>query len=213
MNDPFFLLPANLANLSRVAGEVTTRYCLSGVRVEVCENDYEVAATDGRALAVVYGVLGGDPLSYPTSAELADLPPSADSAVIPCDAWRDRFRKAGKQRPDEPGSGLVAVHLQPAASTLATAGDAGVEAEHVTNLSGRFPDYDAVIPRKDPVVRMHLDADYLLELVRLAKEFGPGREQSHRITLDVYESGKPIVLRSQNERAQEFVGLVMPLTQ
>src|SRR5262245_26145523 len=105
MNDPFLLLPANLGELVRAAARSSSgRHSMAGVYLEVCEDEYEAVATDGRQLALVRGRATADPLSFPPCEALAELPPSRDSAVIPRERWQEAFRAA-------PKGGEVAVHL------------------------------------------------------------------------------------------------------
>jgi DNA polymerase III sliding clamp (beta) subunit (PCNA family) len=210
MNDPFTLLPANLGGLTRVTTRESLRYALAGVRVQVRGGDYEVAATDGRRLAIVRGKMAGDPLAYPACPELADLPPAEEAATIPAKEWQEAFREAGQARPGEPGTGCVALHLGPTESVLATTDGDEVQARRVSNVEGRYPDYHAVLPRKEPAARVDVNAAYLLDLVRLAKEFSL-EEKGHRITLEIHAANEPMVLQATNG-TQELVALLMPMT-
>lgn len=211
MNDPFVLLPANLGSLASVTTNEWVPYALRDVHVEIHDDRYEVAASDGRHLAVVNGETVGDPLTFPASPELADLPASADSGNIRSKGWQASFRQAGKPRPDAPGTGFVAVHLDTEESLLATTDGDEVRCTHLPNDPLTFPNYRAVLPTTEPLVRLFLNASYLLNLVKLAKEFGPGSENAHRIVLEVRAANQPLVLRARNEK-QEYVGLVLPMT-
>jgi len=210
MNDPFLLLPANLSELARAAARGHAfRPAMQGVYVEVCEDEYEAAATDGRQLAVVRGRATADPLSFPPCDALAALPPSRDSAVVPKDEWQKAFRSAPKGR-DAAGAGLVAVHLGESAAVLCTSDGEAEQSRRVPNADGQFPNYRAVLPTQEPAVRIQFDPAYLLNLVWLADHFAAERYDGGRVTLEVFAPDKPMVLRSGTAE-QQFIGLLMPM--
>jgi DNA polymerase III sliding clamp (beta) subunit (PCNA family) len=211
MNDPFVLLPANLAGLATISASQTQRYAMTGVLVRQSGASYEAMATDGRRLALVRGTPTANPLEYPRVPELAEVPPSAAQAVIPTRAWRDAFRAVPRGRAlTDPILGHVAVHLGEKESILATTDGEAVHAETIPNVEGRFPDYEAVLPRDEPRARVDLNPELLLDLVRLARDFVANME-ARRITLEVRDPGTPIVIKATNG-TQEFVGLLMPLS-
>ena len=47
-------------------------------------------------------------------------------------------------------------------SVLATTDGEEVRARRVSNLEARYPDYHAVLPRKEPAARVDVNAGYLL---------------------------------------------------
>jgi DNA polymerase III sliding clamp (beta) subunit (PCNA family) len=213
MNDPFVLLPANLASLAAITAEAeeAQRYSMTGVLVRLNGDSYEAVATDGRRLALVRGTATANPLEYPTVPELAKVPPSAAQAVIPTRAWRDAFRAVPRGRAlTDPILGHVAVHLGEKESILATTDGEAVRAETIPNVEGRFPDYEAVLPCDEPRARVELNPELLLDLVRLVRDFVANME-ARRITLEVHDPGTPIVIKATNG-TQELVGLLMPLT-
>jgi DNA polymerase III sliding clamp (beta) subunit (PCNA family) len=203
MNDPFLLLPANLGELARATAKPHRgRPAMSGVYLEVCEDEYEAVATDGRQLAMVRGRATADPLSFPACEALAELPPSRDSAVIPRDQWQEAFRGA-------PKGGEVAVHLGQSAAVLCTSDGDEEQARRAPNVEGKFPDYRSVLPTKEPVVRIRFDPDLLLNLVKIARSFSAGPDKGG-VTLEVWAADKPITLKCGTEE-QQFTGLLMPL--
>jgi DNA polymerase III sliding clamp (beta) subunit (PCNA family) len=214
MNDPFTLLPANLGEITRAAARSASRYSMTGAHVEVNENRYEVAATDGKQLAIVKGEATSDPLSFPEVPELLGLPPAASSAVIPTRDWQEAFRSApprGNNSPSSCGAGQVAVHLGAKSSILCTSdGENAPVVIRAENVEGRYPDYRAVLPKKEPKSRVHLDVELLLNLLRVARQFAP-TDGTRRITLEVWDEHVPIAIRTGNGH-QEFTGLLMPLT-
>jgi hypothetical protein len=210
MNDPFLLLPANLSELARAAARRhDPRVGMQGVYVEVCEDEYEAAATDGKQLAVVRGRATADPLSFPPCEALAELPPSKDSAVVPKDEWQKAFRAAPKGRGKD-GAGLVAVHLGESAAVLCTTDGEAEQARRVPHADGQFPDYRKVLPTQEPAVRIQFDPAYLLNMVALAEHFATDRDEGGRVTLEVFAPDKPIVLRC-GPAEQQFIGVLMPL--
>jgi hypothetical protein len=201
MNDPVTLLPANLGGLARIAGDATTRSAMTGVCVTLTEGLYEVAATNGKALAVVSGTGADLPELFPD--ELAELPPSTEKAVIPKQAWKEAFSSTGKPKGDP-----VAVHLGEQSSVLAWISYGEAHMHRTDNLEGRYPDYKSVlaIGAKQPVARVRLDPALVLDIVRLAQ--GVNKDC---ITLEVFGLNDSLVLRANNEE-QQFLSLVMPIT-
>jgi DNA polymerase III sliding clamp (beta) subunit (PCNA family) len=203
MNDPFLLLPANLGELARAAARPGAfRPSMSGVYLEVCEDEYEAVATDGRQLAMVRGRATADPLSFPPCEALAELPPSQDSAVIPRDQWHEAFRSVPKR-------GEVAVHLGQSAAVLCTSDGDEEQARRAPNVEGKFPDHRSVLPTKEPVVRIQFNPDLLLNLVKLACHFAD--RDVGRVTLEVWAADKPMTLKTGTGE-QQFTGLLMPMT-
>jgi DNA polymerase III sliding clamp (beta) subunit (PCNA family) len=211
LSDPFTLLPANLGGLAAVTADEGSRFTMTGVLVKVGDGGYEAVATDGRRLAAVKGRPEADPLEYPTVPDLAEAPPSAPQAVIPARAWKGAFKSAprGNQVAEQPILGHVAVHLGAQESILATTDGADASVSRVANLECRFPDYERVIPTDEPQSRVTVNADYLAELLKLARQFGPA-DGPNRVVLELRGPQTPIVLRTANG-SQQFLGLVMPI--
>ena len=212
MSDPFILLPANLGAVAGAAARDNMRYSLSGVHVRIEDGAYRVCATDGKIMALVSGHSEHDPLEYPAPPELVDVPPSAQQAVIPAREWKQAFRDAPRARSvsEQPILGSVALHLGATESILASTDLEKVNVARVPNETGRFPDYDRVIPTAAPRETVQLDAERLLDLLKVALAYGPGDDQSNRLTLEFHGPGKPLVLRTSNG-GQQFLGLLMPL--
>jgi DNA polymerase III sliding clamp (beta) subunit (PCNA family) len=181
---------------------------MSGVLLKLDDASYEACATDGRCLALVTGPTA-NALDYPTIPEMTELPPSAPQAVIPRAEWQQAFKAARTPAMvEQPILGHVAVHLGLAESLLAsTDGDKDTVAR-VANVEGRYPDYQAVLPRSEPQLRVFVNARFLIEVLKLAQQFGP---EDERVTLELHGANTPMVVRSTNG-PQKFVGLVMPLT-
>jgi DNA polymerase III sliding clamp (beta) subunit (PCNA family) len=214
MADPFTLLPSNLARVVDASArlEANARWALQGVHVSMEDGTYTVCATDGRQLAVVQGQSAHDPLDYPTIPELVESADEAASALIRGKDWKEAFRSVprGPVVREQPILGHVAIHLGPAESVLATTDGEEAQVVRVSNHEGKFPDYQAVLPREEPEQRLNVNARLLLNLLRIACEF-VDEEDSYRLTLEFRGADKPLVLRTGNA-SQEFVGLVMPLT-
>src|SRR5438046_2457636 len=98
MNDPFTLLPAHLGGLADLSGDSPTPFPLAAVLLKLSEASYEAVATDGRCLGRITGPVTADPLQYPTIPELADAPPSADSALVPAEDWKRAFKGVPRGR-------------------------------------------------------------------------------------------------------------------
>jgi DNA polymerase III sliding clamp (beta) subunit (PCNA family) len=212
VSDPFTLLPANLGAVAGAAARDNMRYSLSGVHVRIEDGAYRVCATDGKIMALVSGHSEHDPLDYPAPPELVDAPPSAPQAVIPAREWKQAFRDAPRARSvsEQPILGSVAVHLGATESILASTDLEQVNVARVANDLGRFPDYEKVIPAGAPRETVQVNADLLLDLLKIALAYGPGDDLSNRLTLEFHGPGKPLVLRTSNG-GQQFLGLLMPL--
>jgi hypothetical protein len=209
VNDPFILLPSNLGALAGAAADHSARYVLSGVRLAIADGAYEACATDGRQLAVVTGRLEHDPLEYPVIPELAEAPPGADAAVIPTREWKQAFKAAPRGVP-------VAVHLGAQESILGSSDGAEARVTRVPNAEGRYPPYEKVIPQDPPQASVDVDAEMLLSLLKVAVQYGPGREGSNRLTLEIRGPGAPGAAHGQRRAAAPGAALPAgeaPLTQ
>src|SRR5262245_40122939 len=75
------ILPPNLGGLAKLAGD-DTRFALSAVHVAGGPDGYRVAATDGKALAVVTGQ-AADAGEYPELPALTSAPNGEREALVP----------------------------------------------------------------------------------------------------------------------------------
>jgi hypothetical protein len=89
---------------------------------------------------------------------------------------------------------------------------------YTRQLDGKFPDTKAVIPGGQPDAVVAVDAELLIELLQVAKQF-TGDDGPKRVVLELRrnprcpDAGIPVVVRAQNADGQRFTGLLMPLTE
>jgi DNA polymerase III sliding clamp (beta) subunit (PCNA family) len=201
------LLPPNMAHVGKCAAKDGARYAMTAVRLNAMPNGYRAEATNGRILARVDGVHKDAPEDYPTFPALAAAPNSGTSALVPLDSWADAFKLPAKRGHDR----LKCVATIIGANEV-TFGGTDLERCRTLNtrlVDGRWPDTDAVLPQDAPSATITLNADLLVELLRVASEFSPDGEG--RVTLEVHAGNKPAVIRTSNG-SQQFTGLIMPLS-
>ena len=165
--------------LMHVADTESTRYALGGVYF----NCKMAVATDGRKL-------------------VARVKSSAvDNRVI-------GFNKADQPAPkvkkgiDPPKDTERTMEFLPFADRLQTAD--GKFTAH--EIEGRFPRYQEFFPSEKPVMRITIDAEYLLEM---AKAMTPNGE-ARTVNIDIINPNSPFVITSNHDA--NVAGILMPCT-
>ena len=78
-------------------------------------------------------------------------------------------------------------------------------------VDGTFPNYEAVIPRGEVKVRFAVNAGYLAEIAKFAKDF-TGDSQCHKVVVTVYDKHTAIRFDAHNsDTDQGMTALLMPL--
>lgn len=201
------LLPKNLAAIAKTCERAATgnRFTNSGVHLSQHGRDYVAVATDGRTLAMVEGV----PESvddYPEIAALVSAPNTAHEAIIPAKDWTAAFKSVPKR--GKPVLQNAAVVMGENVTTWATTDLDTQSVQQPRNLEGRFPDYRRVIPTKNRVASVKVNADNMARILLTAAEYA---DMGTGVTIELYADGAPIKITSQNT-TQRFTGLVVPLT-
>lgn len=207
------VLPANIAEIARVCEVESTRYALQGVHVEIANGKYECAATDTRRLLIVSGeCLERSPapgrfiVEKTTTHKNKRVDDKPVKAVI---AKKDLLRSPGLS---EDQTKTLGFSQNCEAVSIAVDKRRTIEAPI---MEGRFPDYKAVLPRKEPAVTLHLNARYLAEILAIAAKFQvSGRTAKNCIIdLEVRTAEDPIVIRlsEQSQGSQKFTAILMPL--
>jgi hypothetical protein len=203
------LLPRNLAKIAKCAAQECHRYSITGVRLVSTEQGYLCEATDGRMLGRVTGPLPANPDQYPAGPGLTTAPNGCTESVIPRDAWTQAF-KTLPRKTLRPITQNLAVVLGSPVTTLGTTDDVKATVTPVNNLEGRWPPSDSILPTKESKATICFNADYLLQLIEVAREFGQKSDDSNPyVVLDVYGKDQAMQVRSVND-AQRFTGLIMP---
>lgn len=212
MSDPFALLPANLERLTVAAGDNAARPAMSGVLIQLDDDGYEAAATDGRVLAVITGPCG-DALGFPELDQLKSLPPSRASAVVPARAFSAACKAAAAagRRSSNASCGHVAVHLGETTSLLASSDGVSSEAQSTPNIGGKYPEYRAILPKDAPRFRILVNPNLLVKLLAVARAVADS--DAPRVAIEFHAPDKPLVLTVDGPGEQSFVGMIMPLTE
>jgi DNA polymerase III sliding clamp (beta) subunit (PCNA family) len=205
-------LNKSLARLAQLAADDQTRYAMSGVRVIRYEGGYfRLVATDGRKLAVVQGPSAVSPDNPPeggaarlTLDSLAEAPDDLCDAVVPVGAWKQAFKLGPKDAP-------VGIALGGAGVITVASGRAS---ERHQALEGRYPDYETVLPKRVPLVRVRLDPAHLVALCQVVMAL-PSEDRDHpAVELLLYAANgtHPVGLMAKAAGGITFDALVMPLT-
>lgn len=216
------ILPRNLASLVKAAAPDTGRYALSAIHLQDKGNRAYVAeATDGRILCRIAGT-GDNPDDFPAPAAVAAAPNSATDTLIPADDWTRAFSAIPKPRKRGPVPVLATAAVLGERLTTFAAVNAGTVAVTEAERPGtgttpgdwqpaRYPQTDQVFPSKPPVAVVCLDPVLLQRVLDIAETVTNDTER--RITLEIRDSETPVLIRASNaDAAQEFTGLIMPLT-
>jgi len=193
------------AHPSRARMPATTCVQLTVGEDGVCR----AVATDGRVMGVatlvseLVAVGHGPPVAphlIPDDLQLEEFVPG--TGLIPAEHWKAVF-KLCKKAP-------VACRLE-GQELLLAAGGQSVSAALDTD-QGRFPYWERVLPKRRPVLRVHLDPDLLIRLLKVCKDFTDG--ENSRVTFSFYDLAgtAPVAVQVADQQAGVFFdGLIVPL--
>jgi DNA polymerase III sliding clamp (beta) subunit (PCNA family) len=195
------LLPRNLAKLVDIATRDPGRISMTGIRVLEYADGYRLEATDGRRLLIVRGPNNHrelTPQERLTLASLEDAPNDIFNALVPGEDWAAAFRAAKKAE-------CVGLALGEVDVTFA----AGSQLLKTRQVEGRFPDVDAVLPKREPLwsiaVNPQLLAGLLTAMAQIAGEDG------RRVVLHYYGAKDPLGISCMNAEGQFGDALLVPL--
>jgi len=194
------LLPRNLAKLADLAAD-ETRLSLTGIRVLEYQDSYRLEATDGRRLLIVRGPHNQrelTPQDRLTAAALDDAPDGKFVALVPAEDWAKAFKAAKKGE----SIGLV---LGEEDLTFGTAS----QLLRTRQVEGRFPDVNAVIPKKAPPFTIAVNPLLLAELLTVMAQIAG--EDERKVCLHFYGSKVPMGLSCKNAEGQFADAILMPL--
>jgi DNA polymerase III sliding clamp (beta) subunit (PCNA family) len=199
-------IPANIVEVAKFCDDESTRYALGGISVKVADGKYEVCATDTRRLVVVSGSCNGKPVGKTlftahANRRVQDATPYFEGIIGGKDLKKAVALSADKSK---------AIAFNQNGNSVCVAVD-GARAIDMPLIEGRFPNYQDVLPKDEPATTMLLDPQLLAEAFALAKKFAT---KCHRgVFVDIWDRERAIRIRARREDGQEFVALVMPLTQ
>jgi hypothetical protein len=226
-NDPNlgneFLLPPRLKVLAELCSKNEGRYSMQGVILKRTPEGYEACATDGRFLGRVKGRFPEDLGDYPDLPGMngADGRKAVPEALVPAKEWKECLGLAPKQDrwTKKPMLDNVLVRTYAKDTTFGATDLSKSRVVTVQNEEGRYPDYEAVIPDGKKCLTVDVDADKLIALLKVAREFPEGKvDGDHgacRVRLEVRRGRKwvgPLTVRCSN-RDEEFTGILMPLSE
>lgn len=168
------IIPSNLGKLSILAAKESTKFALTGVRIELKEDGYRALVTDSKAGAIVEGNYVADANEYPSWDALTNAPNGATSALVPADFWRDTMAAATKLTKRCHKSILKESVAIVTGDKEVTIGATNLEQNptHASRLvEGRFPPLDECIPRSKPLIELFVDPDYMIDMMQAAKQF------------------------------------------
>lgn len=204
------LLPNNLGSVADIAAKQDTKYALTAVCVS-CPNDaYKVMASNGRSLIIVEGNCD-DTSTFPSVADLSDRLSAPASSLIPAATWKDVFSKASSltKRSAKYILRNVAIFFGAHNTALACTDIDSTHTTLATNVEGRFPPCDSVIPTGEPKATFSVDAELLVELLSAIIPFAH-IDCRPQVSFEVREPGKAIVIRAKTDR-QTITAAIMPL--
>jgi len=193
-------LPRNLAALCKVAAkEQNQRFeAMSSVHLLDQGNGlYRAEATDGRVAAIIAG-----PFDYHDSPGAFSPWPTADDAVDVLLPSAEFAKAIAGMKPDRgaPDSVMLATNN----TQVAVFGNGGNRT--FARADGRFPSVDLVLPRRMPLLRIHVHPGRLIALLQAASAVN-----EEHVELLYYLPSKPVGVVASNDSGQAFDGLIVPL--
>jgi hypothetical protein len=220
-NDPNlgneFLLPPRLKALAELCARNEGRYAMAGVILKRTPDGYEACATDGRFLGRVRGRFPEDLGHYPNLPGMNghDGREAAAEALVPAKDWKECLALAPKQDrwTKKPVLDNVLVRTYAKDTTFGATDLSKSRVVTVQNGEGRYPAYEEVIPEDDKCLAVDVDADRLMALLKVAKQF-TDTDSGNKVRLEIRRGRKwvkPLTVRCGN-RDEEFTGILMPLS-
>jgi hypothetical protein len=219
-NDPNlgneFLLPPRLKALAELCAKNEGRYSMQGVILKRTPDGYEACATDGRFLGRVQGRFPEDLGHYPNLPGMNghDGREAVPEVLVPAKEWKECLGLAPKfgKYDSKPVLENVLVRTYAKDTTFGATDLSKSRVVTVQNGEGRYPAYDEVIPDDGKCLSLDVDADKLIALLKVAKEFAD--PDSGKVRLEIRRGRKwvkplKVVAASRDE---EFSGILMPLS-
>jgi hypothetical protein len=208
------LLPRNVGEVAKLAGDDYRKFATSGVLVVQKEGGaYEVVATDSRYLGMVEGV-GENPDTFPEVPGLKDAPDGATAALVPAGTFAEACKLVPTKVRHKPVLGHLAVVMGPVTTTMGATDLDRARTVTTRNVEGRFPAYGEVLKdlAKKPVrASVRLSATRLRELLAVAEKFAdPDSSSEPAVDLEVRGKDDMVTLTVKN-KAQKFTGYLAPM--
>jgi hypothetical protein len=207
------LLPRNVGELAKLAGE-HGKFALSGVMVvEKPDGGYEVVATDSKYMGIVEGV-GENPDTFPGVPGLRSAPNGAMAALVPAGTFAEACKLVPTKVRHKPVLGHLAVVMAPNQTTMAATDLDKARTVTTRNVDGKFPASGELakdLAKKPVWASVALSATRLRELLAVAEKFAdPDSGSEPRVVLDVRGQDDMVTLTVKN-KAQKFTGYLAPM--
>jgi hypothetical protein len=203
-------LPRSVAALANLAArESTTQMAgIAGIRVqELPDAFWRIEATNGKLLGVIRGPSCPTPLDQAAAHGLPDPESLALEVLLPAQVLGHALKSVtNKPRGVDRKLGVMLAKPQ----TLLVAGESILRCDL---LNGRFPDINAVLPRRPAIVSFKVNADLLIALLRAAGDVARGPDKAQpAVEILFWKPDAPIGVTSQGQDGLTFDGILMPLT-
>ncbi len=218
------LIPYDIAPIVKAAATEETRYAIHGVQFSRLPDDQagqrrcRAEATNGRILARI-DWMEADTMKFPGLDALCLEPVAGFKATLPA----DRVAKMAKSLSKPPAAMLRAKpilgnYLLEEPTTNGKAKVQGRDQENepqnatIQTLENRFPDTDAVIPKKSAAkASVKLNPTYLKTLCEIAeKALGCGEDSF--IELSLTDDAHPVLLTAEAE-GRTLTACIMPISE
>lgn len=198
------LLTKGHSVVAKAASKDETRYILQGVYVEEIKTGMRTTATDGRMMAMVEDESGAFEASeYPANVIPANAPNGAKAAIVPVDAFVKAFKGTSRSR-TLPILETVAVTMGKTETTLGTTDLQAPVVRTVTNIDGRFPNCDQIIPQTSEFTTRY-NPRLLGRALKIAEDFG-----LDAVDMEFTGANNPVKIMGRRN-GQKLTIVVMPI--
>ena len=186
-----------------------TRYILNGLRIE----PNKLVATNGDCLAWIAPNTGVSDKDFPAIPGVPDELPEVQEVVVGKDFVNQVIKAIPKAKHTMPvlGHALLNTATQNGTVEVWTT-DIDTKQSHAAKvMEGKYPDYEACIPKDEPVYETAIDLKYLTQVCQAMKKIGV----EHAVKMSFYQNGKlPGVMIFESCRKDGSLNgsvLVMPI--
>lgn len=198
-------VPRNLAALGKVASKYDNpRFALGCIRLRDQGNGlYRAEASDGRTLAIISGPF--DDCDEPLDGQPFESDDQRDILLT-----ADEFAKAvARIKPPKWHAALKGREKRVVLSTndcKAAVFEFG-QSTVLTQVQGKFPDTDVVLPHRIPFVRFTVDPKTMIRLLEAASAVN-----ENQVEILYYSGALPVGVVTKNDEGQVFDGLIVPFS-
>lgn len=196
-------LPKAVSALAQLAARQSARYSMQGIRMRDLAGGFRLDVTDGRAVAIVHGGCEPSEQDLEAADRISQTETLALEAVVPLETLVDCLKGLGKT---QRGVQRLAIQLQKDQAAMSY----GDHVAYTQLVEGRFPDVDGILPKGPAPVRVYLNPDLLIKVLKAASEISKGGPKNAVIELLYWKPGAPIGIATVGPDGLVFDALVMP---